>query len=102
MSQDGIPAPVSTAGSPLFTPLPSGVSTPVFMQTSAADYLSAPLSLSHQTYIGGSKALDSVARLIASTESFFHPSNSGAWTNDVSFFAGLLFWRVLADVGVGS
>jgi proteasome activator subunit 4 len=86
MTQDGIPAPVSTAGSPLFTPLPSGISTPVFMATPAADYLSAPLSLGHQTYIGGSRALDSLARLIASTESFFHPSNSGAWTNDLTAF----------------
>jgi len=35
-------------------------------------------------YLGGSKALDSLARMIASTESFFHPSNSGLWTADVS------------------
>ena len=86
MAQDGIPAPESTAGSPMFTPLPSGVSTPVFMMTPVADYLSAPLSLSHQVFVGGSKALDSLARLIASTESFFHPSNSGSWTNDVSLW----------------
>ncbi|KAH7883839.1 hypothetical protein F5I97DRAFT_1969128 [Phlebopus sp. FC_14] len=31
-------------------------------------------------YLGGSKALDSLDRLITSTESFFHPSNSGPWT----------------------
>ncbi|VDB99350.1 unnamed protein product [Peniophora sp. CBMAI 1063] len=30
--------------------------------------------------VAGCKALDSLARLIHSTESFFHPSNSGVWT----------------------
>lgn len=35
-------------------------------------------------YFAGSKALDSLDRLITSTESFFHPSNSGPWTNTAS------------------
>lgn len=40
---------------------------------------------SQQTgFIAGSKALDSLDKLITSTESFFHPSNSGAWTVNVS------------------
>lgn len=34
-------------------------------------------------YIAGSKAMDSLDRLITSTESFFHPSNSGLWTMSV-------------------
>jgi proteasome activator subunit 4 len=34
--------------------------------------------------LGGSKALDSFSKLIISCESFFHPTNSGKWTNDVS------------------
>lgn len=34
--------------------------------------------------IGRSKALDSLARMIASTESFFLPKNEGDWTTDVS------------------
>lgn len=36
-------------------------------------------------YVAGSKALDSLDRLITSTESFFHPSNSGPWTATASF-----------------
>jgi hypothetical protein len=35
-------------------------------------------------FLEGSKALDSLDRLITSTESFFHPSNSGPWTMNVS------------------
>jgi proteasome activator subunit 4 len=35
-------------------------------------------------YMAGCKALDSLDRLITSTESFFHPSNSGPWTTAVS------------------
>ncbi|KIK71342.1 hypothetical protein GYMLUDRAFT_33493 [Collybiopsis luxurians FD-317 M1] len=38
-------------------------------------------ALSQQTgYLAGSKALDTLDRLITSTESFFHPSNSGQWS----------------------
>ena len=51
------------------------------------DYLSAPLGKGGhgkmKTYLAGSRALDSLAKLIATVESFFHPSNSGAWTADV-------------------
>jgi proteasome activator subunit 4 len=39
-----------------------------------------------KTYLAGSRALDGLAKLIATVESFFHPSNSGAWTADVSWF----------------
>lgn len=63
--------------------------------TSIGDYLTAHLNKTAfaglRTYIGGSKALDSLVKLIASTESFFHPSNSGAWTSDVgSLLHGLI------------
>jgi proteasome activator subunit 4 len=34
-------------------------------------------------YIAGSKAVDSLDRLITSIESFFHPSNTGQWTLSV-------------------
>ncbi|KAJ4476678.1 hypothetical protein J3R30DRAFT_3759946 [Lentinula aciculospora] len=37
-------------------------------------------------YLAGSKALDSLDRLITSTESFFHPSNSGPWSITLTTF----------------
>lgn len=88
MASDSLPNPSSNAPTPVFTPLPSGLNTPMLRANgSAGDYLSTPLmKAGHwkaRTYLGGSKALDSLARMIASTESFFHPSNSGSWTNDV-------------------
>ncbi|KAF8898398.1 hypothetical protein BD779DRAFT_1607219 [Infundibulicybe gibba] len=90
MCMDGPPVPPSNAATPLFTPLPSGMNTPDIHSSTLGDYLSAPLGRKahskHASYIGGSIALDSLARLIASTESFFHPSNSGAWTADLSAF----------------
>jgi len=88
MGQDGPPVPPSNAPTPMFSPLPSGVTTPQpSSSNTAGDYLSAPLAKKTfsqpKTYLAGSKALDSLARMIASTESFFHPSNSGSWTADV-------------------
>ena len=35
-------------------------------------------------FVAGSHALDSLDQIITSTESFFHPSNNGAWTASVS------------------
>ncbi|KAJ3798132.1 hypothetical protein GGU11DRAFT_782291 [Lentinula aff. detonsa] len=37
-------------------------------------------------YLAGSKALDTLDRLITSTESFFHPSNSGQWSITLTTF----------------
>lgn len=101
MAPDGRPVAPSNAPTPMGTPMSSGfntpgMSTPGFMTPRAAgsgsvgDYLTAHLHkmaplLSSHSYVGGSKALDSLVKLIASTESFFHPSNSGAWTSDVGF-----------------
>lgn len=92
MSPDGLPTPGSNAPTPAFTPMHSGASTPLphhggAVNGSLGDYLSAPLGkgghLKAKTYLAGCKALDSLAKLIASTEGFFHPTNSGSWTNDV-------------------
>ncbi|KAF8624763.1 hypothetical protein AX15_005657 [Amanita polypyramis BW_CC] len=88
MAVDGVPAPESTAATPMFSPLPSGMSTPL-MKTSEDD-IAAPLGKKYvprtKTYVAGSKSLDSLTKMVASTESFFHPSNSGAWTADLSAF----------------
>lgn len=90
MAPDGIPVPASNAPTPMFSPLPSGMCTPQPQSNNPplGDYLASPLHkrtyVPQRTYLAGSKALDSFARLIASTESFFHPSNSGTWTQDVS------------------
>lgn len=47
--------------------------------------VATPSSQSGQaTYLAGSKAMDTLDRLITSTESFFHPSNHGHWTMLVS------------------
>ncbi|KAI0308000.1 hypothetical protein B0F90DRAFT_1813347 [Multifurca ochricompacta] len=90
MAPDGLPAAPSSTPTPLGTPLASGMNTPRHPSGSVGDYLTAPLGklpfLSLKSYVGGSKALDSLVKLIASTESFFHPSNSGAWTADLTAF----------------
>jgi hypothetical protein len=39
-----------------------------------------------KTYLAGSKALDSLAKLVQATESFFHPSNYGAWAPHLGRF----------------
>jgi proteasome activator subunit 4 len=63
------------------------MNTPHIKDSNLGDYLSAPIragkSATPRSYLAGSKALDSLARMIASTEQFFHPSNSGSWTADV-------------------
>lgn len=91
MAPDSVPAPGSNVPTPALTPFQSGMNTPVphdARKGVIGDYLSAPLGKGvHgkiRTYLAGSRALDSLAKLIATVESFFHPSNSGAWTADVS------------------
>jgi proteasome activator subunit 4 len=46
-----------------------------------------------RTYLGGSKALDHLAKLIVSCETFFHPSNHGAWTTILTTFIHTLTWE---------
>ena len=71
----------------------SGAATPEGLDahstTSDATYLNADTfetSRANKAYLAGSKALDSLSRMIISTESFFHPSNSGPWTTDLTAF----------------
>ncbi|ORY33092.1 putative membrane protein [Naematelia encephala] len=40
----------------------------------------------NRTYLGGSKALDHLSRLLTSCETFFHPSNSGHWSAFLTVF----------------
>ncbi|KAJ7462702.1 hypothetical protein B0H11DRAFT_2310714 [Mycena galericulata] len=92
MAADGMPSPASNAPTPMFTPVPSGMNTPRIPTNSLRDYLSAPLARTSagpskiKTYLAGSKALESLSQIIASTESFFHPSNSGPFTADLAAF----------------
>ncbi|KAI0067819.1 hypothetical protein BV25DRAFT_1794335 [Artomyces pyxidatus] len=97
MTTDGREIAASTAPTPLAgTPSASGMNTPrphAFGHSqngSVGDYLTAHLMgkthTAPKTYVAGSKALDSLVKLVASTESFFHPSNSGTWTADLSAF----------------
>ncbi|OCH96671.1 ARM repeat-containing protein [Obba rivulosa] len=51
----------TTQSGPLFSPQPSG-------------------------FLAGSRALDSLDKLITSAESFFHPSNSGVWSLGLTIF----------------
>ena len=84
MTQDATPLPPSNAPTPVFSPLPSGVNTPQSNDGKQGAHLATPLGHQGSTgYLAGCRALDSLARMIASTESFFHPSNSGSWTADV-------------------
>ncbi|KAL4069445.1 hypothetical protein J3A83DRAFT_4095440 [Scleroderma citrinum] len=97
MTQDGAPTPTSSAPTPLYTPVASGFNTPQAPNDSVGDYLTAPLqrwsSTKGRTYLAGSKALDSLARLVASTEHFFHPTNSGSWTADLSAFLKFIVYE---------
>ena len=93
MVPDSIPDPGSNVPTPALTPFQSGMNTPMphdARKGAIGDYLSAPLGKGGhgkvKTYLAGSRALDSLAKLIATVESFFHPSNSGTWTADVRFF----------------
>lgn len=94
MQPDGVPVPASGISTPWAA---SGFMTPE-PGNDLGDYLSAPLGnkprAKMRTYIAGSKALDSLARLIMSTESFFHPNNSGSWTADVSYNIVTTFLKI--------
>ncbi|PCH33392.1 ARM repeat-containing protein [Wolfiporia cocos MD-104 SS10] len=98
MAPDGVPTPASNAPTPAFTPFASRSSTPLPQHNGGlGDYLSAPLAKTiHskvKTHLAGCKALDSLAKMIASVEGFFHPTNSGSWTNDLSAFVKYIVYE---------
>ncbi|KAG9016679.1 hypothetical protein FRB90_002543, partial [Tulasnella sp. 427] len=57
-----------------------GVATSIHEHQSDLSCSSKSDVSAEKTFLAGSKALDSLDRLITSVETFFHPSNSGAWT----------------------
>jgi proteasome activator subunit 4 len=73
MAPDGKQLPKSGTATPFELPL-----------TSTGDYFAIPTQTIEKKYLAGCRALDSLARLIVSLESFFHPNNAGSWTTDVS------------------
>ena len=101
MAPDGPPFLTSSAS----TPWASGMNTPFLTpepEKDMGDYLTARLERGARkpriaAYLAGSRALDSLARLIVETESFFHPNNSGSWTNDVSELCGFSMSQLLTE-----
>lgn len=88
MNPDSTPAPASGTATP-FTP---GMMTPQpgTSPSKLADYFTSALApknrLKEKKCLGGSKALEALSKLIISCESFFHPTNGGKWTNDLTAF----------------
>ncbi|KAF9073820.1 hypothetical protein BDP27DRAFT_1318212 [Rhodocollybia butyracea] len=58
----------------------------VYSISTDGDDISASNSPQQTGYLAGSRALDILERLIISTESFFHPSNSGPWSIQLTTF----------------
>ncbi|KAF8587302.1 hypothetical protein K439DRAFT_1645895 [Ramaria rubella] len=86
MSVDGPVSPSSGETTPPDAPyLRTTSSDPGRIRSDVAD-TSTRSNINTKTYLAGSRALDSLSRLIISTESFFHPSNSGTWTTDLTAF----------------
>ncbi|ETW87560.1 hypothetical protein HETIRDRAFT_469691 [Heterobasidion irregulare TC 32-1] len=67
------------------------------MATDAPIRDAAPTSRDHRAigegYLAGSRALDSLDRLMISTESFFHPSNHGLWSISLTSFISHLAYE---------
>ncbi|KAK0553638.1 Proteasome activator BLM10 [Tilletia horrida] len=104
LAEDGPKAGVGNSEVP--SPQPSGTATPTTEslsngQAKGQSSLAVPgtvKAVPRQTFLAGSRALDSVARFIQATESFFHPSNWGFWQLRMSTFLHNLSWQVLRRV----
>ncbi|KAI5481022.1 proteasome activator subunit 4 [Pseudohyphozyma bogoriensis] len=77
MSEDSLPSGKTPYGSRAPTP-PGGVSFGASKE---------------KTYLGGSKALDSLAKFVQATETFYHPSNYGAWAPHLGRFLQNVTWE---------
>lgn len=73
-------------------PSPGGL-TPSLSPSPSATNLTVPAT--SPTYLAGSKALDSLAKLIQATETFFHPSNWGTWSIVLARFLQNVTWEFL-------
>ncbi len=60
--------------------------------------LGPQVTKAQQTFLAGSKALDHFARYIQATESFFHPSNWGAWQIQLTSFVKFLSVELLRRI----
>ena len=52
-----------------------------------------------ETYVGKSRALDSLAKYMQATENYFHPSNWGIWQTQLSSLVQHLTWEFSRRVG---
>ncbi|UZJ50775.1 hypothetical protein CBS101457_000095 [Exobasidium rhododendri] len=71
----------------------SAPSTPLNAAATSSSSNGNTKSVSRPVHIGGSKALDALARFIQATESYFHPSNWGLWVLSLSTFVKNLTWE---------
>jgi proteasome activator subunit 4 len=74
------------------TPVP----LPIFVKPTASVIAQEKEFLSKgKTYLAGSKALDSLSKLLQALENFFHPSNHGSWTPILTRFLQNLSFEFL-------
>ncbi|GAA5990546.1 hypothetical protein JCM10908_003124 [Rhodotorula pacifica] len=93
-----------SGATPFGSSVPSRVATPVPGEKPAPGSSSGPGQLlstalgilkKQRTYLGGSKALDALAKFIQATEGYFHPSNYGKWAPRLGRFLQNVTWEFL-------
>lgn len=72
---------------------PASGATPLGSSTPSGPAPTLNQAAKPKTYLAGSKALDSLAKLIQATESFFHPSNYGSWAPQLGRFLQTVTWE---------
>lgn len=100
MSADSKPSGATPFGSSVpsrsGTPYPGQKSTPG-QSAGPGELLSTALGIlkKQRTYLGGSKALDALAKFVQATEGYFHPSNYGKWAPKLGRFLQNVTWEFL-------
>lgn len=89
MSKDGPATPETPTASEIPTPTRGSEIDLPSLASSRAGPSKPP------TYLGGSKALDSLSKLLQATEPFFHPSNYGSWQSKLCRFLQSLCWEFI-------